>query len=114
MSVLILVLVIFALFDEAFPQSPDMGRQKLEKQTTSAEKIKWRQNLNNKELENKKKRAKYHQNNATKSTEQLEKEWEKAKISKALSRKKKRKAKSSKMTRSENKRKEQETTGTQR
>ena len=41
MSVLILVLVIFALFDEAFPQSPDMGRQKLEKQTTSAEKIKW-------------------------------------------------------------------------
>ena len=114
MSVLILVLVIFALFDEAFPQSPDMGRQKLEKQTTSAEKIKWRQNLNNKELENKKKRAKYHQNNATKSTEQLEKEWEKAKISKALSRKKKGKVKSSKMTRSENKRKEQETTGTQR
>ena len=40
MSVLILVLVIFAQFDEAFPQSPDMGWQKLEKQTTSAEKIK--------------------------------------------------------------------------
>ena len=70
MSVLILVLVIFAQFDEAFPQSPDMGWQKLEKQTTSAEKIKkWWQNLNNKELENKKKRAKYHQSNATKSTE---------------------------------------------
>ena len=48
-SVLILVLVIFAQFDEAFPQSPDMGRQKLQKQTTSAKKIRWRQNLNNKE-----------------------------------------------------------------
>ena len=49
MSVLILVLVIFAQFDEAFPQSPGMGRRKLQKQTTSAEKIRWRQNLNNKE-----------------------------------------------------------------
>ena len=48
---------------------------------------KWRQNLN-KELENKK-RAKYHQNKATKSTEQLEnKKMEKARIRKALSREK--------------------------
>ena len=47
---------------------------------------KWRQNLNNKELENKK-RAKY-QNKAKKSTEQLEKEREKARICKALLREK--------------------------
>ena len=56
MTVLILVLVIFPQSDEAFPQSLDMGQGKLEKQTTSAERMKkWRQNLNNKELENKKK-----------------------------------------------------------
>ena len=73
MSVLILVLVIFPLSDKAFPESLDMGRPKLEKQTTSAEIMKkWIQNLN-KELENKEKMAKYHQNKGTKSTEQLEK-----------------------------------------
>ena len=56
MTVLILVLVIFPQSDEAFRQSLDMGQGKLEKQTTSAERMKkWRQNLNNKELENKKK-----------------------------------------------------------
>ena len=56
MTVLMLVLVIFPQSDEAFAQSLDMGQGKLEKQTTSAERMKkWRQNLNNKELENKKK-----------------------------------------------------------
>ena len=56
MTVLILVLVIFPQSDEAFPQSLDMGQAKLEKQTTSSERMKkWRQNLNNKELDNKKK-----------------------------------------------------------
>ena len=56
MSALILVLAIFPQLDEASPQSLDMGRPKLEKQTTSAvRKKKWGQNLNNKELENKKK-----------------------------------------------------------
>ena len=88
MSVLVLVLAIVPQTDEPFPQSLDMGRPKLEKQTTSADRMKkWRQNLNNKELENKK-RAKYHQNKATKLKEQLEKEREKARIRKALSREK--------------------------
>ena len=88
MSVLVLVLAIVPQTDEPFPQSLDMGRPNLEKQTTSADRMKkWRQNLNNKELENKK-RAKYHQNKATKLKEQLEKEREKARICKALSREK--------------------------
>ena len=65
-----------------------MGKPKLEKQTISAERMKkCRQNLSNKELENKKK-AKYHQNKTAKSTEQLEKEREKARIHNALSREK--------------------------
>ena len=77
MSVSILVLVIFCQCDEALSQSLDIGRPKLEKQTTTAGRIKkWRQNLSNKVLENNKK-AKY-QNKATKLTEQLEKEREKA------------------------------------
>ena len=96
MSVLLLVLVIFPQTDEAFPQSLDTGRPKLEEQTTSAERMKkWRQNLNNKELENEKK----------------------SKISSKQSHKIKRKTKriveSSKITRSENKRKGQEMKGTQ-
>ena len=79
MSFSILVQVIFHQCDEALSQSLDIGRPKLEKQTTTAGRIKkWRQSLSNKVLENKKKRAKYHQNKATKLTEQLEKEREKA------------------------------------
>ena len=77
MSVSILVLVIFCQCDEALSQSLDIGRPKLEKQTTTAGRIKkWKQNLSNKVLENNKK-AKY-QNKAIKLTEQLEKEREKA------------------------------------
>ena len=40
MSVSLLVLVIFPQTDEAFPQSLDTGRPKLEEQTTSAERMK--------------------------------------------------------------------------
>ena len=81
-SVLILVLVIFPQSDEAFPLSLDIDQPKLKKQTKSPERMKkWRQNLNNKELENKKKRVKYYQNKATKK---WMKEREKARICKAL------------------------------
>ena len=41
---------------------------------------KWRQNLNNKELENKKKRAKYFQNKATKSERKKGKKLESVRL----------------------------------
>ena len=75
MSILTLVLVMFPQSDEAFPQPLDMSRPKLEKQTTSAERMKkWRQSKQSKQQST---WAKYHQNKVTKSTEQLEKEREK-------------------------------------
>ena len=78
MSVSLLVLVIFPQTDEAFPQSLDIHQAKLEKQTTSAarmkngDKILTTKNLKIKKEQNIKTKPKNQQNSLRKKGKKLE------------------------------------------